>query len=316
MNEDPWSSLGGMPDKIVGKRIAQDHPLDYYWARAQGGAVGLVLRDVAPGWIPKSLPELRGVDLSTSSEDSVPEIRMFLRQPGDQDVFLTLCRDVIAYSSFTDSREGAARQFFRRLEHWHVLMSRTRTDAMEPHEVRGVIGELVILERLMRTVGAESAVASWVAPEDHPQDFAREGMLLEIKTRLSGTRQRVTISSLEQLEASHLALYLVAVELVEVDGDRGRCLNELCADVLATARAHSLALEDRLEVALLKRGYVRRDQYDVAKYQVAGVSSYLVGDGFPRILRSETDARVVGASYVLDLSSLASFAVSVEEIVS
>lgn len=314
MIENPWSSLGGTSDRIVGRRIAQEHPLDYYWARAQGGALGLVLRGVAHAWMPRDLPSLRGVDVSTMSDDDVPEVRMFLRRPGDQDVFLTLCRDVIAYSCIGGSQEDAARRFFRRLEHWHLLMSRARTDAMDAHEVRGLIGELVILEQLMLSVGAETAVASWVAPDDHPQDFALEKMILEIKTRTSGSRPHVQISSLEQLQASHLPLFLVAIELVEAQSDSARCLNEVCADVLGIARAHGLAVEDRLEFALLKRGYVRNEAYNADKYRVAGISSYSVGEEFPRIRRSEIDSRVVRANYVLDLSSLTSFIVPVETI--
>ncbi|WP_164280927.1 PD-(D/E)XK motif protein [Stenotrophomonas indicatrix] len=314
MIENPWSSLSGTSDRIVGRRIAQEHPLDYYWARAQGGALGLVLRGVAPAWMPRDLPSLRGVDISTASDDDIPEVRMFLRRPGDQDVFLTLCRDVIAYSCIGGSQDDAARRFFRRLEHWHLLMSRARTDAMDAHEVRGLIGELVMLERLMLSVGVEAAISSWVAPDDHPQDFALERMILEIKTRSSGSRPHVQISSLEQLQASHLALFLVTIELAEAHGESARSLNEVCADVLGVARAHSLTMEDRLEVALLKRGYVRNDVYNAIKYRVSGISSYSVGEGFPRILRSEIDSRVVRASYVLDLSSLTSFVVPIETI--
>ncbi len=314
MNEDPWSSLGGISERITGRRIAEDHALDYYWVRANGGALGLVLRGVEHAWIPKDLPRLRGVDVSTASDGNVPEIRMFLRQLGDRDVFLTLCRDVIAYSSFGQSQEESVRRFFRRIGHWHLLMSRARTQAMDPHEIRGLIGELVILERLMLSIGAEAAIASWVSPDDHPQDFALENMILEIKTRSSGSRLHAQISSLEQLETGHLALFLVAIELVEAQGEQARNLNEICAAVIEIAKMHSLALEDRLEGMLLRRGYVRDDLYEVCRYRVSGICGYSVGEGFPRILRSEVDSRVLKASYVLDLSSLDQFRVPVETI--
>lgn len=316
MSDDPWATLVGSSGRIVGKRIAGEHFLDYYWARAHDGSLGLVLRNVEHGLIPQVLPRLRGLLLSTDTDDGALEVRMFLRDRAERNVFFALCKDVIAYSADCASQEDSVRRFFRRLGHWHSLMSRARTDSMDPHELRGLIGELVILEKLMDSSGVSCAVAAWMAPDEHPQDFALDGKLIEVKSRLSGSRNNVRVSSLEQLEPGILALYLVVVELVESEAADARSLNETVAAVVSLARDQSAELEDRLESALLKRGYVRQHQYDLQKYRAVGVCAFSVRDDFPRIARSEVDSRIIRAEYTLDLSVLSDFAVSKENILS
>lgn len=314
MSDDPWKSLVGSSARIVGKRIAGIHPLDFYWARAHDGSPGLVLRNINRAWIPKELPRLRGLLLSPELDGEVPEVTMFLREPAERDVFLALCLDVIAYSADGEGVEESVRRFFRRLGHWHSLMAHARVTSMEPHEIRGLIGELIVLEQLMHS--SALAVAAWVAPEDHPQDFALSDRILEVKARSSGSRNNVQISSLEQLESGPLPLFLLVVELVESEASDARSLSAIVDAVLAIARLQGPGVEDRLESALIKRGYARHDQYGVDRYRLVGVCAFSVRDDFPRIGRSLVDSRIVKANYTLDLSLLANFAVPTESVLS
>lgn len=194
MNEDPWSGIEPSLQRLVGLRIERPHPLDVYWVRAGDGSPGLLLRGIDPARVPDHLPRPRGLALEAGVGPEGFEARMFLREPDDRDVFRTLCNDVIAYSGSEGSRSAASASVFRRLVHWHSLMSRARTTAMAPHEIRGLIGELCVLEGLIARRGFDTALRAWVAPEDHPQDFAIDTRIVEVKTRVSSARQHVRIS--------------------------------------------------------------------------------------------------------------------------
>lgn len=62
--------------------------------------------------------------------------------------------------------------------------------------------------------GLEAALQSWVAPDDHPQDFALDHRLIEVKTRLAGSRSSTgSLSSLQRPP-----LFLMVLEVV-----RSRC---------------------------------------------------------------------------------------------
>lgn len=314
MNEDPWRSLGVDASKIVGRRVSDPHPLDIYWARAASGAPGIVIRDLQGDWIPRELPKPRGIDISVESVGDVSEIRLFLSGTGERDVFLALCRDVIDFSSLADNRAASAGRALKRLGHWHALMARARSAVMDPHEIRGLIGELVLLEMLARSIGFNAAIKAWVAPDDHPQDFALDTRLVEVKARAAGSRQEVTISSLSQLERGHLPLYLAVVELSHSEQEGAVSLNEIVGRLAALAEQVGLACEEDLASSLIKRGYVRHDQYDVDSYLVSGLSSFEVRDGFPAITRSAVDARIVSVRYVVGLASISEFSVPADRL--
>lgn len=312
MPKDPWSGLGASSQQLVGQRVSVEHPLDIYWVKSAEGAPGLLFRSVNPEQVPDRLPKPRGLTLEVSEGQGGCEARMFLREPDDRDVFLTLCHDVITWSGAEDSRTQASASVFRRLSHWHSLMTRARMTAMPPHEVRGLIGELNVLERLIERRGFDMAIKAWVAPDDHPQDFAFDTRIVEVKARLAGARQQVQISSLEQLESAHLALSLVIVELVHSGASDAFSLNGFCDRLVAVASKYGVTQEDTLQAALLRRGYLRKEDYDADTYRVSGVRTFDVCTGFPRLIRGDVDARIPRAHYVLDLAHLGDFEADME----
>lgn len=312
MSKDPWSGIEPSLQHLVGRRLGRPHALDVYWIRAGDGSPGLLFRGVDPDRVPDRLPKPRGLALEAGEGPEGIEARMFLREPDGLDVFRTLCIDVIEYSGSESSASAATVSVFRRLSHWHSLMTRARTTAMAPHEIRGLIGELCVLEHLIEWHGFDVAIRAWVAPDDHPQDFALDSRIVEVKTRVAGARQHVQISSLEQLESAHLPLSLVVVELVHSDATDAVSLNEICDRVGLCARGLGVAQEDALQASLLRRGYLRQDAYGADSYRVVGVSAYDVREGFPRLMRADVDPRIPNANYALDLVQLGEFGMAVE----
>lgn len=309
MREDPWNGLTTASEQLVGRRVAGKHPLNVFWIKGADGSPGLLLRDIDALRVPEQLPRPKGLALEVSLDASPAEARMFLHEHEDREVFLTLCKDVVAYSRGSASPSDATSNVFRRLAHWHSLMTRARTLAMGPFEVRGLIGELCVIEQLCESMGFEAALKAWVAPDDHPQDFARTDRLIEVKARLSGSRQVVRISSLAQLEPAQLPLALVVVELLASEDADAATLNQMCARIVEEARLIGPQSIDLIEAALFKRGYMQMDAYDSVAYRMVGLEAYDCRDGFPRLIRSEVDARIPEAKYMLDLSLVGEFAI-------
>lgn len=314
MHEDPWKGLTPATGQIVGRRVSIEHPLDAFWIKGADGSPGLLLRGIDPLRVPNQLPKPRGLMLHTVLDAPRAEASMFLREHEDREVFLTLCKDVISYSGGSATPADATSSLFRRLAHWHSLMTRGRAAAMSPHEVRGLVGELFVMERLAASVGFSSALDAWVAPDEHPQDFACKSRLLEVKTRLSGSRQVIRISSLAQLEPAQLPLILVVVELMASEENDAATLNQICARLIDRARLISSQMVDQIESALFKRGYVHLEAYDSEAYRVTGITAFECRDGFPRLVRSEVDVRIPEAKYVVDLVLVSEFAISTESV--
>ena len=313
--DDPWASIGVDAKQLLGRRVEGSHALPIYWVRGADGVPGLLLKDIEPDAVPSRLPRSRGISVQLgTSGGQEREVRIFLLSPGDREVFRALCLDVIAFSAPETNPRDATAAVFRRLEHWQALLSKGAPQEMGPQEIRGVIGELYVLLRLAKALGIASALSSWVAPDEHPQDFALDSRLLEVKTRLAGSRQQVQISSLEQLEAADLPIYLVAVELAPSEADAAFSLNDIAEQVMALVAENGVGARDRAERLLLQRGYMEKEAYGVDRYVVSGERSFLVEDGFPRLVRSVTDRRIQQATYVLDLTALDSFERNLDEV--
>lgn len=306
--DDPWASLRPDPELTLGRRIEGDHPLGIYWVISTDRQPGLLVRGIEPTRVPSALPHPKGIALRMEDgPERQPQLALFLLTADDQDVFLSLCRDVIASTAVEDDASAATAGLFQRLAHWQSLLGQGRPAELGPEQVRGLLGELWVLDQLRQRVGMSAALAAWVAPDDHPQDFALPDRIIEVKTRLAGSRQRVSISSLEQLEASHLPLDLLVIELVPDNGPEGRSLNAVTSALLAHASRDSTEVEEAARAALLRRGFAASPRYDGPRYVVTGSRVFAVREGFPRLLRTMVDARIVSATYVIDLGDLSSF---------
>jgi len=314
-SDDPWASIEVDATQLLGRRVAGSHALPIYWVRGADGAPGLLLKDIEPDAVPSRFPSSRGISVQMGNPgEQEREVRIFLLSPGDREVFRALCLDVVAFSAPKTNPRSATSAVFRRLEHWQALLSKGTLQEMGPQEIRGVIGELCVLLRLAKVSGIASALRSWVAPDEHPQDFALDSCLIEVKTRLAGSRQQVQISSLEQLEAAELPIWLVAVELAPSDADTAFSLNEVAGQVMKLADQDGFATRDRAERLLLRRGYLEKEAYGIDRYVSSWLRAFLVEDTFPRIVRNSTDQRIQRATYVLDLTALGSFERELDEV--
>lgn len=312
--EDTWATVEATVSELLGRRIDGSHPLAIYWVVNADGAPGLLVRGIDAGSVPGSLPKPRGIALRVEKEAEQSGVALFLQTPEDRDVFLALCRDVIDFSGRDTQTAGATARIFRRLAHWQSLLSRARPDELGPQQVRGLMGELWLLDQLRPCIGMQGALRAWVAPEDHPQDFALTSAIVEMKARLAGSRPRASISSLEQLETGHLPLFLVVVELTPSDAADAVSLNAMAGQLMSQSAEEGMETEELASLALHRRGYIASPAYDEDSYLFPGAQAFAVLDDFPRIIRSRTDQRVQEATYSIDLTSLSPYTRTLDEV--
>lgn len=305
MREDPWSKIEPAP-QVVGLRVEGCHPLHVYWARRQDGACGVVFKGFSAHSLPGEIPALREVCTELHGNDPA-SLALFLEDEAHKEVFHLLCRDIVDASSRATDPKRSIAAVVRRLEHWQAMLAAGRRSELTDQEARGLIGELTILDRISGYLGIEGAIHAWVAPDDHPQDFALASGLIEVKSRLSGSRQTATISSLEQLETVGQPLLLVAIECSP--DDQAQSLNGVVGSLLERADIVGRGWKDRLDLALLRRGYEYSPRYDSQRYRISGIRAFAVKSTFPRLTRSATDMRVRSATYCLDLTGLSEFEV-------
>jgi len=252
--------------------------------------------------------ELSGMRLSSVPDDTGPLLVLSLEDSSRRDLFSTICADVIAAAALADRNE-ALHQFLSRLDAWRQFL-RDRRDGISRSETIGLIGELVVLERLL--ANDPHHLASWQSPVDGLHDFQSNGHALEVKAGL-GPSSTITISRLDQLDTAGLRrLDLLHVRLIE--SPDGRSLRDIIAAV-------SDVLPDdfnrrSFENALLRRGLLPGDDTarSTPKVQLRTIDAYTVSDGFPRLIRSALPIGISEATYTLEVRALLPFAAETQEV--
>ena len=252
----------------------------------------------------EALFELGGLRLITVPDSRGPLLVLSLEDTGRRDLFVKLCADLVEAAASDPA--NALSRFLQRLEAWRQFL-RDRQDGLSRTDVIGLIGELLVLERLL---GLDAAIVStWEAPADGLHDFHARGHSLEIKAGL-GPSPTITISRLDQLDTAGLRrLDLVHIKLVEARD--GRTLG----DIILSIRGMIPGMVPQFDNAILRRGLLPDDDAarNAPRVQMRTMDTYLVSDGFPRLLRTSLPVAITDATYTLDVRALAAFAADTTE---
>jgi hypothetical protein len=182
--------------------------------------------------------------------------------------------------------------------HHQILSSLGRLN--EQQEL-GLVGELLVLRRLIATIGEKSAVASWRGPLSEEHDFGLTEIDVEVKTTLSEQRAH-RISSLTQLVPNpNRALWLVSVQMT-LGGVVARTLSErveLISDLLT-----SRELTDVFMTTVGRIGWVpAQSELYTRRFALRGaVQAYEVRADFPAITPQQLVQGRVPLDRIRDLS--------------
>ncbi|CAN7724572.1 PD-(D/E)XK motif protein [Rhizobium sp. LjRoot98] len=306
---DAWNDLGQirpLARQYRSKLISTWLPLGIHAGRrADDDAPCLMLGATAP---PGGHFELGGMRLVSILHEGTPVLVLSLEDDARRDLFSTICADLLA-SVELSQKECALDHFLSRLDAWRRFL-RERTGGLSRSETIGLIGELLLLEKLLEL--DSSLLMSWSAPADGLHDFVSDGHALEVKTGL-GPSAQIKISRLDQLDTGGLRLLdLVHVKLIE--NPSGRSLQ----DVLTALKGQ---LEDgasrhALDNAVIRRGLLPDDDdaRSAPRIQLRTMGCYAVSEGFPRLVRADMPTAITEASYTLDVRAIGPYSRDISDV--
>lgn len=187
-------------------------------------------------------------------------------------------------------------------------------DEIESQRITGLLGELLILRRLLLI--DPQAWQKWFGPESDRHDFHAGVLSLEVKTSSRVGNRIVRISAIDQLlEPSGGELVLVLCAL-EVTKGGALSVGEVASEVAALASDH-MAVRDML--ARMGCMDPESDAWNRLRYRQEGESAWSVRDGFPRLVPSSLAGGALPAGvgevrYALDLGAADAFLMSDEEL--
>ncbi|WP_050871683.1 PD-(D/E)XK motif protein [Comamonas testosteroni] len=233
-----------------------------------------------------------------------------LKRRGLESVFGRLCQDLADSASLVQTEAAVVALFVERLRLWERLFSGSDDGLLSKQRIRGLVGELLVLERLLLAQAASTGdvVESWVGPQGKDQDFRLANQSIEVKTINPGARS-VGISSLRQLAAPlPLTLTLITLGASVANSTEAVCLNSLVDRLESRIAAEPPSLSIFRE-RLLAAGYVDQARYGEDWFVAVRQDSFAVTAGFPKLVPSDVVPAITGATYELDIAALSGFRV-------
>ena len=314
-SDDPWRDISvAEVSQINARRVTQATPWGLYWAVDAERNVLLILQHSGTIKRSRRLPRLRGLRVEAHPADGGSDERIVIRLTDSEqrDIFLRFCRDIVDATVLAQTEEQAVERFLARTWRWHRLLQGGRDKRLGDDEQRGLIGELVVLERhLLPVLGPLDAVRCWTGPLDAPHDFEISRTHVEAKARGSAA-PRVTISSEHQLalgNAERLFLHVTEVTTAAEGGPGALTVTDIATRIRVVLARRDMAAVEIFEERLGAVGFDWTQDYSDKSWVVGQGALYEVREGFPRITSVMVPRGVGNVRYMIFLPDCEGFLV-------
>jgi len=297
---EKWNSISPFSDGYL--LVSGNHPLSFHIGYTGDSQKTFVVLNT--GKIDK-ISSSKAVQVDNfPTRDGTYALKFLLKYPTLDELFVKLCWDLM------ESSRVDAQPLLRLIDQyrkWQRLLQQIREGLLPPSIQKGLIGEMLFLETRIPVEGELSAITGWVGPEGADQDFNYEHFWAEIKTTTIAS-STVTISSLQQLDRNDRG-YLIVYYMDSTDsvGLQSISLDEAVNKIMN--RLTDSEIRNQFECKLARVGYQHRDaeKYHDHRYRCADSIIFSVTDDFPRLVKGNVLAEIVGAKYELNLPALERF---------
>lgn len=267
-----------------------------------------------------SYADLKDINLELipdEKDNSRHYLLILLSSQQHEDVFSTLCEDLINGISNITGDEKIVKELLNRLEKWKSLFDKAALQGLSPEEQRGLFGELYFLRKwIIQTSDFQKCIQAWLGPERSLRDFQLNDWAIEVKTTHGNNHQKVHISSERQLDTTNLNALLLYHLSLESQQQSGENLNELVDSIIELLNAN-IAVQTQFRAKLLQGGYFIHHStlYVNTGYHIRQESFYEVRDLFPRIEERDIRKGVGEVKYSIILSSYSDYIINESSVI-
>lgn len=281
-SKNPWDGLTS--GAVDARRVDAAGQWDFFWWISDRSEPAMILRlatgsaEIAP------LPNMRSLDIRYRDVPGARALVILLRDPEQEELFATLCRDLVNAGEAAQTESDALARSIRRTLRWHHLLRGGRSGLLSVEEQRGLVGELHFLSHLCGLIGPRAAIESWKGPEGSAKDFEIDGCLVEVKARRGAARPHVQISSEDQLaDVPGTRLFLNVYDVDAAIKPAGLNLTDHVRTAEEAFRNADMTAYGLWEAAIEAIGFNFEDDYSERRWTVGRVQHFEVAGAFPRI---------------------------------
>jgi len=276
-------------DEGVYKRLDLEHETGIRMAVLNPGRIWAILIEVLPEDADALMPpRWRGMGFRIipllGPEPGAKHVCLYVENPEHRSVFTTLSSDIIRTLESSDLT-ARVRNLQKCFNRWSRFFESWSQEGMSAERQRGLFGELMVLEILLRGgLSPLDGVSSWKGSSGAYQDFVHLGAAIEVKTTTLKEPRKVSVSSEKQLDDTDLeSLALVVFTLNEVELG-GISLPNAVATVRQLLENDGKA-GSIFESSLIEAGYLDSDADKYMKhYTIRSREIFDIRSGFPCIV--------------------------------
>ena len=295
--EEVWQDLRRLGGDPLQRRVDANHPHDLYLDFEPPSRPGFV---AVCSHQPPGVRPLRAVTVEDGRRtDGRWSLRLSLDEPRLFPVFAARCHDIVEFTRAGTSESHLGAAVIGRLDQWRTLLERDASGLFDT-ELRGLIGELSVLESIFEVMSISEAVAAWTGPLGTPQDFILPtGHRIEVKAarRLAKT---VKINGLAQLDADSAPLTVAVVRIEDTGASAPEAVSapqlvdRICARITHDPEALATFL-----ASLSFLGWSEHPRHHALIVRIVSIDCYLVGPDFPKLTRATVPLGVDDAHYTI-----------------
>ncbi|WP_173088727.1 PD-(D/E)XK motif protein [Devosia sp. 1635] len=245
--------------------------------------------------------DLNGLKVRMRITDTGPYLDL-VASPQHERVFSPVCREVIEAVHAQGREPWAATDAV--IRHWQSAWRASRQQMSQTVQI-GLVGELIVLSRIMIPALGASAVLMWSGADSERHDFIANGLHLEVKTT-KGSRHEHEISRLDQLWSEDgQSLLLGSIRLESTIGG-SLSVATLIDETIEHLRAEP-ALVDDFQRKLLRLNWAEemRRSGELLLFNLLDAGFYQVDNDFPRLPHDfSKPSGVIAVRYTISLANL------------
>jgi len=314
---DPWKDLvpPSTAASLNARRVDEKNPWGFFWARAIDGKCLLVLQHRPESSPKRKLPALKGIEVVITDGNS-DENRLLvfrLHDSKQRDIFHQLCIDIVKTGVSARDEAEAVELAVARTWRWHYLLRGGTAGRLSEDEQKGLIGELLVLDRhFLSRLSPSDSLSAWRGPLGAPKDFEIGRISVEAKARRGAATPYVLIASEHQLDgdgSDGLFLHVVDLSYAPEGATSAFTVSTLALRIRDEIAGTDPSSADRFESLLAAAGFRWEDDYSDFNWVEGPSRMYGVKDGFPRIAAKAMTTGVSNVRYSLSLVECEKFAV-------
>lgn len=249
----------------------------------------------------RAIADLNGVRVRLRATEAGRYLDL-VAAPQHEMVFSPVCREIVRVV-FANGREpwAAVDSIIRQ---WQAACRPSRPPMSQAVQT-GLVGELIVLARVLIPALGSRAVAMWGGPDSERHDFIAGMLHIEVKTTRA-SRQEHEISRLDQLWAPAGSRLLLASIRLELSIGGTLTLATLIDDVNALIKDDPAMMEELLQkLAQLGWSDEMRRSGEMLRFNLDDAAFYDVDDEFPRLpLGFRPHSGIVAMRYTISLANL------------